>query len=168
MKNLTGGLIMNIIKKISWKNVIYFVIPLLLYILPSLFFKIDKEYYYSLNGPHLPPIVFIVVWSIIYILMSILISYYVDQFIQTKDKSLIKLFVFIGINYVFNIMYVPLFFMLKELFLSFVVCLVIFITICLIGLESMTKNKKASLLTVPYIIWSIIATVFSILFYLQN
>lgn len=159
---------MNIIKKISWKNVIYFVIPLLLYILPSLFFKIDKEYYYSLNGPHLPPIVFIVVWSIIYILMSILISYYVDQFIQTKDKSLIKLFVFIGINYVFNIMYVPLFFMLKELFLSFVVCLVIFITICLIGLESMTKNKKASLLTVPYIIWSIIATVFSILFYLQN
>jgi tryptophan-rich sensory protein len=104
---------MNILKKLSWKNIIYFVCPLLLYILPNLFFKIDKEYYYSLNGPHLPPLVFIIVWSIIYVLMSVLIAYYIDLYIKTKDKSLIKLFVFIGINYIFNILYVPTFFMFK-------------------------------------------------------
>lgn len=159
---------MNILKKLSWKNILYFICPLLLYILPSLFFKIDKEYYYNLNGPHLPPLVFIIVWSIIYILMSIIIAYYINLYVKTKDKSLIKLFVFIGINYVFNILFMPVFFMFKELFLGFVVCLIIFITICLVALESMTKNKKITFLTFPYIIWSIVATVFSILFYLQN
>lgn len=159
---------MKLLKNLTLRKVLYFLVPLLLYILPSFFFKIDKEYYYSLNGPHLPPVVFIVVWSIIYILMSILIAYYIDLYVTTKDNSLIKLFVFIGINYVFNIMYVPLFFMFKELFLSFVTCLVIFITICLISLESLTKSKKITYLTLPYIVWSIIACIFSILFYLQN
>lgn len=159
---------MELLKQLTWKKLLFFFIPLALYILPSLFFKIDQEYYYSLIGPHLPPLVFVIVWSVIYILMSILISYYVDMFLKTKDKSLIKLFVFIGINYLFNIMYVPCFFMLKELFLSFVICLIIFITICLIALESLTKNKKITLLTLPYIIWSIVATSFSIFFYLQN
>lgn len=159
---------MKLLKNLTLRKVLYFLTPLLLYLLPSFFFKIDKEYYYSLNGPHLPPVVFIVVWSIIYILMSIFIAYYIDLYAKTKDNSLIKLFVFIGINYVFNIMYVPLFFMFKELFLSFVTCLVIFITICLISLESLTKSKKITYLTLPYIMWSIVACIFSILFYLQN
>ena len=100
--------------------------------------------------------------------MSILISYYINLYIKTKDKSLIKLFVFIGINYLFNILYIPLFFMLKELFLSFVVCLIVFFTISFVALESLTHNKKITFLTLPYIVWSIVATVFSILFYLQN
>ena len=159
---------MKLLKNINWKNIVFFIAPLVLYIVPNLFFKIDKEYYYSLNGPHLPPVVFIIVWSVIYILMSILISYYINLYLKTKDKSLIKLFVFIGVNYLFNIMYIPFFFMLKELFLSFVICLIVFFSITFVALESLTHNKKITILTLPYIAWSVVATVFSILFYLQN
>ncbi len=159
---------MKLLKKISWFNVITFVVALALYIIPSFFFKIDKEYYYSLEGPHLPPVVFIIVWTLIYILMSVLITYYVDLYKKEKNKSLIKLFVFIGINYIFNVMYVPFFFILKELFLSFVICILIFISILFVAMESLVYNKKITLLTLPYIIWSIVATIFSVIFYLQN
>ena len=58
-------------KKINWTFVISFLVSLLLYVIPGFIFKIDQEYYNNLNGPHLPPIVFIIVWSLIYILMSI-------------------------------------------------------------------------------------------------
>lgn len=159
---------MKLLKKISWFNVITFFVALALYIIPSFFFKIDKEYYYSLEGPHLPPVVFIIVWTLIYILMSVLITYYVDLYKKEKNKSLIKLFVFIGINYIFNVMYVPFFFILKELFLSFVICILIFISILFVAMESLVYNKKITLLTLPYIIWSIVATIFSVIFYLQN
>jgi tryptophan-rich sensory protein len=136
--------------------------------LPNIFFKIDKEFYYSLEGPHLPPIVFIIVWTVIYILMSIFNAYYINLYKEKRNNSLIKMFVFIGINYIANILYVPLFFMIQNLFLSFVVCLIVLITICLIALESLIYNKKITLITLPYIIWSIVGTILAILFYLQN
>lgn len=159
---------MKLFKKVSWFNVITFLVALALYIIPSFFFKIDKEYYYSLEGPHLPPIVFIIVWSVIYVLMSIFIAYYVDLYKKDKNKSLIKLFVFFGINYLFNIMYVPFFFLLKELFLSFVICILIFISILFVAMESLIYNKKFTLITLPYIIWSAVGTILAMLFYLQN
>lgn len=158
---------MNFIKK-HWFSILCFVLSLLFYMLPNIFFKIDKEFYYSLEGPHLPPIVFIIVWTVIYILMSVFNAYYINLYKEKRNNSLIKMFVFIGINYVANILYVPLFFMLQNLFLSFVVCLVVLITICLIALESLIYNKKITLITLPYIIWSIVGTVLAILFYLQN
>lgn len=158
---------MNFIKK-HWFSILCFVLSLLFYMLPNIFFKIDKEFYYSLEGPHLPPIVFIIVWTVIYILMSVFNAYYINLYKEKRNNSLIKMFVFIGINYVANILYVPLFFMLQNLFLGFVVCLVVLITICLIALESLIYNKKITLITLPYIIWSIVGTVLAILFYLQN
>ena len=100
--------------------------------------------------------------------MSVFNAYYINLYKEKRNNSLIKMFVFIGINYIANILYVPLFFMLQNLFLSFVVCLVVLITICLIALESLIYNKKITLITLPYIIWSIVGTVLAILFYLQN
>ena len=106
---------MNFIKK-HWFSILCFVLSLLFYMLPNIFFKIDKEFYYSLEGPHLPPIVFIIVWTVIYILMSIFNAYYINLYKEKRNNSLIKMFVFIGINYIANILYVPLFFMIQNLF----------------------------------------------------
>lgn len=155
-------------KKINFTFIFSLLISLAFYIIPSLFFKIDKEYYYSLSGPKIPPIVFIIVWSIIYILMSILNAYYINLYKENKSKELWRLFAFILINYIFNILYIPFFFILKDLFLSYVICLFIFVTIIFVGLESLVINKKITLLTIPYILWSAFASVIAILFYLQN
>lgn len=158
----------NFFKKINWTFIISFFISLLLYIIPGFIFKIDQNYYKSLEGPHLPPIVFIIAWTIIYILMSIFNAYYINLFKKDKSKDLWRLFVFVFINYIFNVLYIPFFFILKDLFLSFVICLFIFVTIIFVGLESLVFNKKITLLTIPYILWSAFASVLSILFYLQN
>lgn len=155
-------------KKVNWTYIITFLVSLLLYLVPGFIFKIDQDYYNSLKGPHLPPIVFIVVWTIIYILMSIFNAYYINLFKKDKSKDLWRLFIFVFINYIFNILYIPFFFVLKDLFLSFVICLFIFVTIIFVGLESLVFNKKITLLTIPYILWSAFASVLSILFYLQN
>lgn len=158
---------MSILKKIKWFHVITFLISLSLYVIPSLIFRINQDYYNSLNGPKLPPAVFIIMWSIIYILISIFNTYYISLYRSTKDKKLIKLFVFIFINYLFNISYIPIF-NLEELFLAFVICLVIFITLCFVMLESLLYNKKITYLNIIYLIWSVIAIILSIMFYINN
>lgn len=155
-------------KKINLTFIISFFVSLLLYIVPGFIFKIDQDYYNSLKGPHLPSIVFIIVWSIIYILMSLFNAYYITLYKKDKNKDLWRLFLFVLINYIFNILYIPFFFILKDLFLSYIICLFIFVTIIFVALESLVFNKKITLLTIPYIIWSAFASVLSILFYLQN
>ena len=155
-------------KKINLTFIISFFVSLLLYIVPGFIFKIDQDYYNSLKGPHLPSLVFIIVWSIIYILMSLFNAYYITLYKKDKNKDLWRLFLFVLINYIFNILYIPFFFILKDLFLSYIICLFIFVTIIFVALESLVFNKKITFLTIPYIIWSAFASVLSILFYLQN
>ena len=155
-------------KKINLTFIISFFVSLLLYIVPGFIFKIYQDYYNSLKGPHLPSLVFIIVWSIIYILMSLFNAYYITLYKKDKNKDLWRLFLFVLINYIFNILYIPFFFILKDLFLSYIICLFIFVTIIFVALESLVFNKKITFLTIPYIIWSAFASVLSILFYLQN
>ena len=154
--------------KKHWPKLVFFVIVLLLYFLPSLVFPVDVEYYKSLNGPHLPPWMFMVMWIIIYIAMSIFVTYYSFYPKEKRNAETKRLKIFIIVNYFLQALYTPVFFKWHNLFLSYVLVLFTFITILIIALESLLINKKVTLLTLPYIIWSALASVISILIYLQN
>lgn len=155
-------------KKIKLPHILTFLSLLLIYFLPALFFKVDIDFYNSLNGFHLPPWVFMTMWSIIYLTMSIFITYYIFYFKKTKNSDYKRLFFFIIINYLLQVAFVPIFFDLQNLFLSYIDALFVFVTILLITLESLVLNKKATLLLIPYLAWSIIASILSITFYLRN
>ena len=71
--NVTKGFFVDMKK--NWIKVVCFFVVLFLYFLPSLIFRPDNDYYYSLAGPHLPAWVFTIAWSIIYICMSIYVTY---------------------------------------------------------------------------------------------
>ena len=50
--------------KKNWPKIIYFIVVLFLYFLPSIVIKVDHEFYESLKGPHLPAAIFIIAWSV--------------------------------------------------------------------------------------------------------
>ena len=153
----------------KWKYFFTFMLFMLIYYLPSFFIKIDKEYYNSLEGLKLPPIVFIIVWALIYICNSIFITYHIyKKNHQQNDGSYNRLIIFLICNYVFSSLYTFLFFNLKNLFLSYLSCLFSFVTILLSLMEASLIHKKSSWLLLPSTLWSLFATVLSIIFYLQN
>lgn len=151
-------------------KIVLFLFILLLYFLPSFIFKTDTEYYNSLNGVKLPVIVFPIVWTFIYICMSIyivlLISYVNKHKVNKKELQLLVFFLIV--NYIVSGSFTYVFFTAHNLFASYIITLATFLTIVLVSLETLLINKKLTLLTIPYVIWSIIASVFAILIYLQN
>lgn len=154
--------------KKHWPKLVCFIIVLLLYFLPSILFPVDNSFYESLKGPHLPPWIFVVMWSVIYVTMSIFVTYYIFYPKEKRNAETKRLFIFLVINYILQALYTPVFFKLHNLFFSYVLVLFIFISILIIALESLLVNKKITLLTLPYIVWSALASVISILIYLQN
>lgn len=154
--------------KKHWPKLVFFVIVLLLYFLPSILFPVDNAYYLALNGPHLPPWLFVVMWIIIYITMSLFVTYYVFYPKENRNQETKRILIFLIINYILQALYTPVFFTLHNLFFSYIIVLFTFITIVIIALESLLVNKKITLLTLPYIVWSALASVISILIYLQN
>jgi len=149
-------------------RIISFFLILLLYFLPTILFPIDNSFYYSLKGPHLSPWLFILAWTVIYILMSIFTVFYLFNDSSTNHSEIKRIKVFIFINYILNALYTPVFFKAHNLFGGYILSISIFITILIIFLESLLVNKKISLLTLPYVLWSAFASVLSILLYLQN
>lgn len=154
--------------KKHWPKLVVFVIALLLYFLPSFLFPVDTSFYDSLNGPHLPSWLFVVMWIIIYITMSFFDVYYIFYPKNKRNMETKRILIFLVINYFLQALYTPIFFKLHNLFFSYILVLFTFITILIIALESLLVNKKITLLTLPYIIWSTLASVVSILIYLHN
>lgn len=164
--NVTKGIIRYM--KLNWKKILFFGIILFLYYLPSIIFPPIPEYYNSLKGIKLPNIAFIIAWTIIYICMSIFTTHYVFLDKEKINADVKRIYVFLVLNYVAQALYLPFMFYMKNLFFSYISVLVTFVTILIIALESLIVNKKITLLTLPYILWSIIASIISIQIYLQN
>lgn len=151
------------------RNILTFITFMIVYFLPSILFPVDKNYYNSLKGFKIPSIVFIIVWTIIYIALSIFITYHIYRNKEKDDcESYKRLIAFLVLNYIFMFLYTVVFFKFHNLFLGYIMCLFTFLTILLAMMESALINKKSALLLLPYVLWSLFASILSIMFYLQN
>ena len=151
-----------------FKRILLFVLVVFLYFLPSFLFKSDLEFYNSLEGPKLPSIVFPIVWSIIYVLMGIFVVCIFDKRKDYNKKDFTRVIIFLVINYVISFTFPYFFFIKQSLFLGYVTTLLSFLTITLTTIESLLLSKKTSFLLLPYVLWGIVASFFSILLYLNN
>ena len=100
------------------------------------------------------------------IYIVLLISYVNKHKVNKKELQLLVFFLIV--NYIVSGSFTYVFFTAHNLFASYIITLATFLTIVLVSLETLLINKKLTLLTIPYVIWSIIASVFAILIYLQN
>lgn len=150
-------------KKFNFKNLFLFILFFLIYIVPYFFIDRDLAFYNSLNKINIPSIVFIIVWTILYSLMSI---YLVNTYQDLLNKK--RLLIYLLINYFSNILYVLLFFQFKLLFWPFVMCCTSFISILFVWMETILFNKKLSYLIIPNVLWSLFACVLSGYVFLFN
>ena len=149
------------------KAILKFLITLLPWFLSSLV-PIDKEFYNSLILPFFTPpqMAYGIIWSIIYICISISIYQILNTY---KIKDIPKSYKYtLLLNYIANQSFQPLFFLLKSPFLGFVSCILTFITSLFLYKETKDLKEKSAKYLIPYILFSLFATILSLSIYLLN
>lgn len=150
-------------KKFSFKNFLLFILFFLIYVVPYFFINRDLEFYNSLNKINIPGIVFSIVWTILYSLLSIFLINVYQELLSKK-----RLLFYLIINYFSNVLYVLFFFQFKWLFLPFVMCCTSFLSILFVWMETVLFSKKLSYLIIPNVLWSLFACVLSGYVFLFN
>ncbi len=128
-------------------------------VLPTLFIDMDTSF---LTKPALFPkeIVFPIVWSILYLLMTISVV------LATKDDN--KVYKIYFTQLIVNALWTVLFFGLKWYFISFIWIILLFILVCIMIYQMINKNKLAGILQIPYLIWLLFAMYLNLSIYLLN
>ena len=147
------------------KNIFYLFLPIILGSFVGLIISSNIDYNY-LDKPYLSPspIVFPIIWSIIYILMGV--SYFLFQKKITSNK------IIISITYYFqlfvNLIWPILFFALKwRLFSIIWIFLLLYLILLLIYLM-FNEHPISAYLLLPYLFWTIFATYLNIGVYILN
>lgn len=149
------------------KKILKFTILLFPWFISSLLFKSDNIFYKGLNKPLFAPkpIVFPIVWTILYILIaiSIYLVFKNNNFKNTSsyNKSLL-------INYFSNQIFTFLFFTLKSPFLALIDTFIVLLSTLFLYYDSKSLNKTSSKLLIPYIIWNLFATILIIFIFFMN
>lgn len=144
-----------------------FIIILLPWFLSSLI-PINKTYYNSLTLPFFTPpqIAYSIIWTIIYIGISISIYQIINTY---KIKDIPKSYKYtLLLNYIANQSFQPIFFLLKNNFLGFVSCISTFITSLFLYKETKDLKEKSAKHLIIYILFSLFASVLSLSIYLLN
>lgn len=152
------------------------IIPILTGFISYLLTKNNMNIYDVIKKPFLspPPIVFMIVWPILYILMGI--SFYLTQscksgysqnldynFHRKKSASII-----FYIQLFFNFIWSLIFFNLRLYFVSFI-CLIVLLSFVIIMFFKFYKlNKTSAFLQIPYITWIVFAGYLNLSIYLLN
>lgn len=144
---------------------VVFAVCLLIYFIPSLLFKADPSYYTSLKLPsYAPPaLLFGIAWPILYVIFSLYIA------IKLVNQNLPKeMIVYFMINYIISFFFNKVFFVDHNLFLTFVVTFCCFLTGLFLFITSLKKNKKEFLAFLPYLLWTLFASILMAHIYLIN
>lgn len=128
-------------------------------VLPTIFIDFNTDY---LIKPALfpPKILFPIVWTILYILMSI------SLYLSSKyDNEVYKLY---GIQLVLNSLWSPLFFMFKTYLFSTIELIILLFIVIIMIYQMYLKNKTAGYLQIPYVIWLIFALFLNVSIFILN
>ncbi len=121
--------------------------------------------YNSLIQPELAPpaILFPIVWTILYFLMGLsygIITIYSDLDSDVKTIYYSQLIV--------NLIWPIIFFVMKNRLLALIWIILLLILIIIMIIKFYKKNKVASLIQIPYLLWTIFATYLNFSIYLLN
>lgn len=138
------------------KTILIFLIVLAVYFLPGIIFKAQPEYYNSLNKPfYAPPaILFGIMWPLLFVLFSILITKKIKQNSLRIDQV-----IYFVINYFLTFFFNKIFFVDKNLFFTLIDCILCFISGLLLTISIYKENKSESFFLLPYVLWTLFASI---------
>lgn len=153
-------------KKINWKRLI--IIIIITFIVGSFFsfFTMNNmDTFKELKKPiNVPGVLFPVVWSILYLLMSI--SCYI---ITTKDdKNKDNAIIWYGIQLVINSLWSLIFFGFSAYLFSFIWIILLLISVIIMIVKFYKIDKMASYLNIPYVLWILFAGFLNLGIYILN
>lgn len=138
------------------KPFVIFIVLMLFYLLPGFLFKAQPQYYQELIKPNYAPpaLLFGIVWPILFILFSILITKKIVQNSLRLDQV-----IYLIINYFLIFFFNKLFFIDKNLFFTLMNTLLSFISGLFLFISIFKEDKQESLLILPYLLWTAFATI---------
>lgn len=149
------------------KKIITFILIAIPWFISGFLIKSDPRFYQSLKLPSFapPPIIFGIVWTILYLLISYSIFLIIKEF---KKDNLKDYFIYLIINYVSNQLFTFFFFKLQNIFLAFVDTIVILLSSLFLYYETKSLNRKSAKFLIPYLIWNLFATILILSIYFMN
>ncbi len=149
------------------KKIIFFFIVLAVFVIPGFLFGSSTDFYNEINKPVFAPpaILFSIVWPVLYIIQSYIIT---KLYFNNNDKENQKLLILLVINGILNIMYMPVFFAFKSIFGGFAISLLVAMSLIIVILKMRELQFKKWYLEIPYLLWSIFALILSISIYFLN
>lgn len=153
-------------KKINWKRLI--IITIITFVVGSFFsfFTMNSmETFKELEKPiNVPGILFPIVWSILYLLMSI--SCYIIS--CSKDENKNEAIIIYAIQLVINSVWSLIFFGFGAYLLGFIWIIILAVTVIIMIAKFYNINKKAAYLNIPYILWILFAAYLNFGIYILN
>lgn len=152
--------------KINWKKLILIIIvTFLVGSFFSIFTMNNMDTFSELNKPiEIPGILFPIVWSILYLLMSI--SYYIVSNKKDEDKKEAE--VAYAIQLIINSLWSLIFFGFDAYLFAFIWLLLLLISIIIMIIRFYKVDKSAAYLQIPYLLWVIFAGYLNISIYFLN
>lgn len=157
---------MVIILKIDWKKLIAIIIlTFLVGSFFSFFTMNNMETFKELQKPlNVPGVLFPIVWSILYLLMSI--SCYI--ILKSNDKNKKNAIIWYIIQLVINSLWSLIFFGFGKYLFAFIWIIILIIAVIIMLIKFYNINKKAAYLNILYLIWIIFAAYLNLGIYLLN
>lgn len=153
-------------KKINWKRLI--IITLITFIVGSffsLFVMNNKDTFKELEKPvNVPGVLFPIVWSVLYLLMSISCYMITKSNDNNKDGAVI----WYGIQLIINSLWSLIFFGLGAYLFSFIWILLLLVCVIIMTAKFYNIDKRSAYLNIPYILWIIFAGYLNFGIYLLN
>lgn len=141
------------------KFLILLILTFAIALIPTIFLNFNTS---NIIKPALfpPKIVFPVVWSILYLFMTISI------YVTTKDDD--DLYKIYFTQLLVNTLWSPLFFGLKWYLIAFIWLILLFVLVLKMIKQMKSKNILAYFLQIPYVIWIIFAGYLNLGVFLLN
>lgn len=153
-------------KKINFKRLI--IITIITFVVGSFFswFTMNNmDTFKELEKPvNVPAILFPIVWSILYLLMSI--SCYIIT--RSNNDSKGKALVWYGIQLVINSLWSLIFFGFGAYLFAFIWIILLLITVVIMIAKFYNIDKRAAYINIPYILWILFAGYLNFGIYLLN
>lgn len=113
---------------------------------------------------NVPGVLFPIVWSILYLLMSI--SCYL--IVQSNDKDKKEGIILYAIQLVINSLWTLIFFGFGAYLLSFIWIIILLIVVIIMLAKFYNINKIAMYINIPYVLWLLFAAYLNLGIYLLN
>jgi hypothetical protein len=156
----------------SIRNILCFLLVLLVYFVPLVFLKANKIHYESLKTLPIPFGVYKASFFLIGVFTALIVCLFKPHFKEKEDKLIrygVRRFIlYLILNFLFLIALIATFFQAQNLFLTYVLALSGLITSLFILMEAILIKKAKAWWTVPLLLWHLLLTVSSIFIFLYN